>query len=220
MPLSTRAKVAIGIVGAASVAGIVAATRKPAKKKKKPGKHTGPQNGGNGNGTPAPSPGTGTCPPTQRLVGYDMSGNPICVDIGGLAPAPAVEPVPGDTQVMETQDPNANHGYTSFFTQQSEQMIRSDLQAWKNANPAADCNPVVMHDFDPSAGEGGVSYLDHFPAARQAAVSVLTQRYPTGGSAAPINWSGALGSSQLWINWLFRRVEKIAEKVVCDYSPQ
>lgn len=208
MALSTGAKVAIGIAGAAALAGVVVATRKPTPKKK--GK-----NGKGGGGSTRPKPTPSGCPPTKKFAGYDAQGNPICLELGGIAPTPA-EPIPGDQAVMD-QYPAGNAGHTSFFTQQSEQMIRSDLVAWRNANPAADCEPVLKLEFD-GIGEP-ISSFDYFPAAREGTVAVLSERYPTGGTGKTIEWAGALDNNQQWIRWLFMRVERIAWWEVCKFRP-
>lgn len=136
-----------------------------------------------------------------------------------------LDPSVFDDKVMLEEDPEARFGYTSFFTQQSEQIVISDLQGWKNSNnPGGSCTWVS--GFDP--GEFGLGeFNDHLVQARESAAAVLTKRYPEGkwrpynteagtplhpGQPLPVDYP-------LWQRWLFRRVELIANREVCSFVP-
>lgn len=129
-----------------------------------------------------------------------------------------------DERVMLEEDPEARFKYTSFFTPESEQIIISDLQGWRNKNnPTGAC--VWVTGFDPGEfGQG--EFNDYMVEAREAAASVLQKRYPEGmwrpyttEAGTPLKPSTGMSLQHpLWQRWLFQRVENIGKREVCSWG--
>jgi hypothetical protein len=58
--------------------------------------------------------------------------------------------------------------------------------------------------------------VDHLEEARAATLRVLDEHYPLEGGQP---WQPGAPAQPEWAQWLFDRVERLAERVVCDFVP-
>lgn len=131
-------------------------------------------------------------------------------------------------------DYTMRHGglFTTWFTRDVEQEVRSRLQAYKNKHNVTTCTAV--HGTRPGIGShlDTFDYLKYFKEAEAATREILTDLWPDGrpwdGEQFALIWTpeeaetgygGVTTPVHLWRWWTWNRVNDMAAREVCGWRP-